>query len=408
MKKILILISILMTCIFICSCGAERMDAQETVLYSETEFTESASIDDQGQVGTDYYVDEETVEEKWIALVRVGEHKTIIDDSGQMIIQPTYKQIGVFPGTFAENGLACVVDDDGNEGYINANGEVVLSIGYGVTTNFGKNGLAVVERNGRFEIINDSGECLATKEYGELSNTLSGVEYAKNGLSSYYGDYINEKMGYMNEKGETVISPKFLVAMDFNDNGLALARVSRSDKYGYIDETGEFVIAPQFDEASYIFANNGTACVKLNGKYGFISETGNIVIDPQFDMAYTFSDSGIARVEIDDKYGYISEQGELIIPAQFDAAGDFSASGYAAVMIDGKYGFINESGEIVIDPIYDVAKMFSDNGLAYVAVGEKCGFINTNGEYEIPLQSTWTAEEYANGGVFQKVRIKQP
>lgn len=396
MKRITLVIALIITCFVISACGNTQ---NEDAHFSETNI-EVDNYEEDSQTNWPIPAEESSViENRWLALVKVGEHHALIDETGEIITPLIYKHI--YP--FSEIGLARVETDEGDEGYINLNGEMVISIGHGVTTDFGGNGLAVVERNYRFEIINSDGECLATKEHRELSNTLSGVQFAKNGLSAFYADYIGEKMGYMDEKGETVIAPQFLLAMEFNDNGLALVQVSRKDKLGYIDKSGKYVITPQFDDASYLFAH-GMAWVKINGKYGYINESGEIVIEPQFENAYNFSEYGLGKVMIDSKYGYINAQGEVVIPAQYEVAADFSANGLAPVLIDGLFGFINETGEMVIEPQFTKAFSFSDNGLAYVEVNGESGFINEAGEFVIPLQTTWTASGYWCGGYFKEVK----
>lgn len=338
-------------------------------------------------------------EDRWLAFAKAGNHSVLIDETGEIITPLKYKHIWLF----SEIGLARIETDDGEFGYINSNGEMVISVGYDGATDFGGNGLAVVARNNRIEIINDTGVCLATKELSEVSNTLSGILYAKNGLSAFYADYIKEKMGYMNEKGEIVIAPKFTCAMDFNDNGLALVRGIEDDKYGFIDANGEYVIAPQFNDAGPSFSC-GMTWVKIDGKFGYINESGKIVIAPQFDRAYRFAENGMAVVVINKKYGYINEQGEVVIPATYQYAWDYSVNGLAPVLIDGLYGFINGIGEMVITAQFTKAYSFSDNGLAYVEMNGKSGFINELGEFVIPLQTTWTASGYAYAGCFEKVK----
>jgi hypothetical protein len=94
-----------------------------------------------------------------------------------------------------------------------------------------------------------------------------------------------------------------------------LSAVRVKDKYGYINERGEEVIAPRFDDA-WRFAN-GLAAVKAEGKYGYIDEQGKIVIPPRFARVHNFAANGlaVASVEFDmrahvrtgakGKWGYI-------------------------------------------------------------------------------------------------------
>lgn len=59
-------------------------------------------------------------------------------------------------------------------------------------------------------------------------------------------------------------------------------RVKINGKWGYVNVKGEYIVTPQFDHA-FLFSDNGLACVKLGNKYGFVDTTGKIVIEPLYD-----------------------------------------------------------------------------------------------------------------------------
>lgn len=54
--------------------------------------------------------------------------------------------------------------------------------------------------------------------------------------------------------------------------------IRQDQKWGYIDETGQTAISPRFDDARP-FAE-GLALVKVGGKWGAIDRTGTVVIQP--------------------------------------------------------------------------------------------------------------------------------
>ncbi len=80
-----------------------------------------------------------------------------------------------------------------------------------------------------------------------------------------------------------------------------LFAIRQNGKVGYIDKKGEIVITPQFDTA-WPFSE-GLALIEDDGKYGYIDKKGEIVITPQFDYARSFSE-GLALIKDDGKYGY--------------------------------------------------------------------------------------------------------
>jgi uncharacterized Zn-binding protein involved in type VI secretion len=201
------------------------------------------------------------------------------------------------------------------------------------------------------------------------------LPFAANGLARVL---VNGKWGYINEKGEEVIRPRFDRAGRFDGTGEfaanGLARVKVNGKWGWVNKKGEEVIKPRFDWV-WDFAANGLAAVKVNGKWGYINEKGEEVIKPRFDLAGYFAANGLAPVKVNGKYGYINEKDEEVIKPRFDLAGSFAANGLAPVEVNGKWGYLNEKGEEVIKPRFDEARGFAANGLAPVKVNGKWGCI---------------------------------
>ncbi len=197
------------------------------------------------------------------------------------------------------------------------------------------------------------------------------------GLTSATDD--GKKWGFINEKGEWVIEPKYYRVTDFSNNGLAAAIDDGDDAlWGYINTKGEWVIEPQFEYAER-FADNGLAAAYDDGEWGFINKKGEWVIEPQFDHIYAdfrYSSKAIILLD-DDKYGYIDESGEYITELQFEMALPFSDNGLACVMKDGKYGYINEAGDWAIEPRYEYAESFSERGFALT---DNYTYIDKNGE----------------------------
>lgn len=98
------------------------------------------------------------------------------------------------------------------------------------------------------------------------------------------------KWGYINEKGQIEIEPRFSYANDFSDG---LANVVIEKRWGYIDKSGQMVIKPQFDYADRF--SEGLAVVNIAGRYGYIDKTGKVVIEPEFEVGCPFQ-QGVARV----------------------------------------------------------------------------------------------------------------
>lgn len=114
---------------------------------------------------------------------------------------------------------------------------------------------------------------------------------------------------------------------------VAVKATENDYKYGFINNKGEMVIQPKYDYADYFRegyarVNVGTVWSlmdswkrsRLGGKWGFIDREGNLVIDTVFDYADPFY-KGIARVFVFEsrdkdiskaKIGYIDRQGNWV------------------------------------------------------------------------------------------------
>jgi uncharacterized membrane protein YhaH (DUF805 family) len=117
---------------------------------------------------------------------------------------------------------------------------------------------------------------------------------------------LNGKYGYIDDTGTEVIPLKYDGAWDFSE-GMSL--VLLKGKYGYIDKTGKEVIPLKYDDA--VDFSEGLAIVLLKGKYGYIDKTEKEVIPLQYDNAWKFS-GGLAKVELDGNKFYIDKTGKYV------------------------------------------------------------------------------------------------
>lgn len=252
----------------------------------------------------------------------------------------------------------------GKWGYVDNKGKAIIPFTYDNAYPFLPYGLAKVELNEKFCLIDEENKKI-TPFYDEILDFLEDLAKVR----------LNEKWGYIDTTGQEVISPKYDFVSNFDEN---LAKVIVDGKYGFIDKTGKDV-APQI----YSDVGNFTedlAWVKINDKYGFIDKAGNEIIPPEYDHVENFS-NGLARVELSNEYGYIDKEGKEIIPVNHDYVGHFK-NGLVPVKSNGKYGYKNEKGEIVIALKYDEAEDFV-NGHANVRLAESAGIIDTAGIFTV-------------------------
>jgi hypothetical protein len=131
---------------------------------------------------------------------------------------------------------------------------------------------------------------------------------------------LGEKWGFMDRSGRWAIERQYYFADDFSEG---LAGVEVDGKYGFINQKGEMVIEPRFltrrgTEALIRVATSrfseGLACVKVDGAgYGYIDKQGKFVIPPQFDRAQEFSEGLAWVVTNDGKIGWIDKAGRWVV-----------------------------------------------------------------------------------------------
>lgn len=88
----------------------------------------------------------------------------------------------------------------------------------------------------------------------------------------------NGKFGMINESGQEIVPPQYESISYFIG---AYAKIKENGKFGFIDKSGKVVITPRYDQ---IYGYNGEyAKIVLNGKVGLIDKEAREVIAPQYD-----------------------------------------------------------------------------------------------------------------------------
>ena len=170
-----------------------------------------------------------------------------------------------------------------------------------------------------------------------------------------------------------------------------LARVKRNGKYGYINKKGEEVITLEYDSAGVF--NSGIAVVFKGGKAGAINKKNENIIPFEYEVLGDFFD-GFSYYKKNNLFGIIENNGKTVTEPIFDKMGEFS-EGLAPFAKDKKVGYVNARGEIIITPSYDYANPFNEN-LALVKKNDKISFIDLKGNEVIPYKYD-NANNFKNG-----------
>lgn len=332
--------------------------------------------------------------------------------------------------SFGQTGLVQVKADNGFWGYADLKGNLVIPGQYNNCDPFSSNGLAVVEKGGKYTIINTKGETIPT----EVQNFFIIESAFGIGAKGYADDLLairsGKKWGYLNVQGKIAIPLKYDFVTEFNDGyaaatvggrylvldtkgtetsiisadniteikhfseGLAPIRAANG-LYGFVNTKGETAIKPQYKSVGYF--SGGFAWAKnAEGKAGFINPKGEWAIKPVYLAVSDFDPvSKFARVKDESGWFYIDAAGNKLIVPGTESWGDFEG-GLAAGEQVGKKGFYNTKGEWVIKPQFEGVRKFN-NGYAAAKMNGKWGLIDTTGKWVI---------EPKYSGIYDVVLIK--
>lgn len=310
------------------------------------------------------------------------------------------------------------VNVNGQFGYINTSGQMVIAPQFDSAQEFSE-GLAVVGKKSgadlRFGFIDEKGVVRIPIQYQNVGSFSEGRALV----------VFRDRYGFLDTSGKVIIEPVFDRAFSFSDGMARVVHVGSNGEtlYGFVDKQGKLIIKPQ-----YIFAldfNEGLApfavLAKNTLRMGFIDKLNRVVIKPQFSIAGSFSE-GLAVVAqnaatylfegsmyIDEgsspgkKVMYIDKQGSVVISGKFDSASNFS-EGLAQIEIDLRCRYVDKTGRVVIQPAFAetaVCGNFSE-GLASINADNGAKFIDKTGKIVIKTDFVWAYD--FRGGV-AKVRM---
>ncbi len=183
----------------------------------------------------------------------------------------------------------------------------------------------------------------------------------------------------------------FLLVVNFvSGQTRPLFKITQNDKVGYISNRGKTVIKPVFLSGGDF--SEGLAAVRLNGHYGFINRTGKFVIAPRYDYAGSFS-HGIAVAYNDGIPSFIDKKGETVLPSGYKQLSFLNDRKAIVTTITDKRGIIDiQSKQLIVDTLFSSIQIF-DCGVAIVkdlsTLNQygmpQVGVIDTTGKFVVPF-----------------------
>ncbi len=146
----------------------------------------------------------------------------------------------------------------------------------------------------RYGIINEIGDTILPILYGDVHEFYDKLALVET---------VEKKIGYTNNAGNFIISPKFLRGRDFSEN---LAAVQLDTSWFFIDTNGIQKI-PIFFKMVTDFKNGMSSFSKDGNLWGVLNNKGEIIKEAQFKEPVIFEDL-VTKVKVEEK---IEKKGKI-------------------------------------------------------------------------------------------------
>jgi WG containing repeat len=249
-------------------------------------------------------------------------------------------------------------------------------------------GIAGVIKNGKLGFINERGEWVISPRFPNRNNLMPASFYDGVALIE-----VENKVRFINKQGQFITSA-FDFARGF-DRGVAIVMIG--EKYGLINKQGKFIISPQFKEEPRGNFTSGGMLVKIDNRQQCINNRGlQINIDA---CKYILAEGKPDRSAFEIENGSVYLHGKLLPGYKWDGVvKSLNSDTYRGIyiyMVRGKWGLVNESGKVITPAKFDITHtenpaqkvifyyQYFYNGLAQAKINGKYGFIDETGKFTI-------------------------
>lgn len=254
-------------------------------LYGIIDFNKTVIFDNQ-------YLDIKPVYSSSKYVVKIDEGYRIVDKSGKLLVEKTFEDISQINDenlVFAEGGKYGIITTSLERKVEPQYEELILM----------KTNQYIAKNNGKYGAINTNNEVQIDFKYSDIKyERMAGIVIAKlekNQYDIYDSDmnlklstnfiditdeYMTVKIGeeykYYNFKFEEKLAKDVL-----SSNQLFSSK--QDEKYGFVDSTGKTVVEHKYDGVTE-FNKYGYAGVKKDGLWGVINIKGEVVLQPTYNL----------------------------------------------------------------------------------------------------------------------------
>lgn len=195
------------------------------------------------------------------------------------------------------------------------------------------------------------------------------------------------KWGYINDKGNFVLSPKYEMARDFQENGLAIIQLNNLT--GIIDNDGYFIVKPKYETIS-LFSEGRATAIDDKG-FKVLDESGKEITSKAYSFIGDYKEGRAVVANTNENgeylYGYLNRRGNEVIPLSYESASDFQDGKALVKLKEGGYALIDLTGKVLNSYSYPFVDDYGEGMLAFRKSNDgKWGYMDESGKVLIEPQ----------------------
>jgi hypothetical protein len=211
-----------------------------------------------------------------LAAVNVGGKWGYIDTTGNMILNPEFIDAYDFGDGWA------YVRQNHKYGFINSSGNMMLEFKSETPAKF-THGVAWVRVKNKFGLINKSGKWIIRPRY------TSAMPFDENGFYSIVGK--GRRVGIVDYTGKVIVPVKNDKIIKLSSDAMAI--FSDNNKYGFLNEKCEKIVSPKYSAACNF--HDGYALVENENYYTIINKNGDIAHNLQRVLPGRFTKDSLPK-----------------------------------------------------------------------------------------------------------------
>ena len=219
----------------------------------------------------------------WGLIYKDGKY-FFVDRNGNLKDPPAkYDELYEFRSGYAMGKIKGTGTDPHKFVYINKDLKEELTVSAKQGYSFWEDVAVVSRDNTTYEMMNNK---------GNIYKTLTGIETLSFCSESILAVREKGKWGYINNKGDAIVSSKYDTCTAFK---YGYGRVKLNSKWGIVDRSGTEIISPKY--GNILPGENGYFIFYDNNGWGMMDKTGKVIIQPTlFSITPFEKDRAMARL----------------------------------------------------------------------------------------------------------------